>query len=416
MTRPSSDPPPEAIAIALDQAAVDLRPPVRIERMDGGYSWRTYLLTGAEGASVVLRLAPRGGTLEPYDPQVEARAIAASRGAVPAPHILGVEPTGGALGNPYLIQSTAPGQVLRLSAVADEAERVRYRTRFARTLGCLHRDGDASAFGDASTVTEALYAELERVAQRYRRAATWPRVGFDIGMRWLLTHMPKVSDRPTFCHGDYRFGNLTWTAPGVLGAVLDWERAWCGDPMADVAFTRVYSGWCSVDGPAVADYEEAGIAVDTSRLHYAARFEQVRSYTASMLGEQAYRSGRSEDERLLTIGAAGEAGMATLVDWLNEGPLLPLPQNWRVEGDGASVPEYPSELLGESLIRLRQCRFEDPVGHSVSGAAATDEDIAQAWREAFVRLAPLAAHAPVKAAPALRALCLPAIRFSQPNG
>lgn len=404
---PSPDPEPHALAAALRSASIDLRPPVRLELLTGGYSWRTYRLTGADDASVVLRLAPRGGTLEPYDPQIEARAIAASRGAVPAPRVLAVQRGAEPLGDPYLIQSTAPGRVLRLSAVSDTGERELYRTSFARTLGMLHRGGDPAALGTARTVTEALRDELELVAQRYRSAAAWPRVGFEIGLRWLLTHLPSVDDPPVFCHGDYRFGNLSWTAPGELGAVLDWERAWCGDPMADVAFTRVYSGWCAVDGAAVVEYERAGPRLEPSRLHYASRFERVRSYTASMLGAEAFRSGRSADARLLGIGAAGESGMASLIDWLGEGPLVPLPSGWRVQVDGAKLPAYPHAALEESVEGLRRCALPEAAAGKLASALVSRDPV-QAWQAAFTMLAPLGAGGTADAAPALRALCLPA--------
>ncbi len=319
---------PESVETALQEAGIALTGPVTTTRLAGGYSWRTYRVSGADASAVVLRIAPPGGTLEPYDPQVEARALQAARGAVPAPAVLAVVREGGPFGAPYLIESAARGEVLRLSQVGDAGERAAYRTAFARALGVLNRDGDPSALGPARTVTEALRDELAKVAERYRRAARWPRPGFEIALRWLLTNLPQVSDPPAFCHGDYRFGNLTWTAPGELGAVLDWERAWCGDPAAEVAFTRLYSGWCAVDGPAVAVYEQAGPAVDERRIPYGLRFERVRSYTSSMLGAQAFRDGRSDDSRLLDIGAAGERGMAELVAWLADGPLAPLPADW----------------------------------------------------------------------------------------
>ncbi len=380
------------VAAALLQAGIELAEPLTSTLLAGGYSWRTYQVEGADGSSVVLRIAPRGGTLEPYDPAIEARALDASRGSVPAPRVLAVNRTHSPLGDPYLIQSTAPGQVLRLSAVSDPGERELYRTTFARTLGVLNRDGDPAMLGDAKTVGEALRDELALVAERYRRAVHWPRPGFEVGLRWLLTHLPEVGEPPAYCHGDYRFGNLTWTAPGELGAVLDWERAWCGDPMADVAFSRVYSGWCAVDGDAIGEYERSGRPVDEARVAYAQRFERVRSYTASMLGAQAYLDGRSGDPRLLEIGAAGEGGMTGLLDWLDD-ELAPLPIAWR-----APIHRMPDPLDAAAAVRaLHGCAL--PPGLSLAGW--DDLDV---WRRAFEQLAPLAATASGQWAPAFRAL------------
>jgi aminoglycoside phosphotransferase (APT) family kinase protein len=409
----SSPPLAEAdVTAALTKAGIALPGPVHAELLAGGYSWRTYRVAGADGASVVLRIAPRGGTLEPYDPMIEARAIEAAGDCVPAPRVLAVERGREPFGDPYLIESTAPGRVLRLSAVSDPAQRRLYRATFARTLGLLHREADAAMLGDAKTVRQALHAELALVAGRYRRAARWPRPGFEIGLRWLLTHLPDVDDPPAYCHGDYRFGNLTWTAPGRLGAVLDWERAWCGDPMADVAFTHLYSGWCAIDGSAVADYERAGRTVDERRLRYTRRFERVRSYTASMLGSQALLDGRSGDERLLDIGAAGEAGMAELVEWLAEGELVPLPRAWRAPTD--AYPAFRREALRASLEALRSCRV--PVEAAALGSALHAADDEVAWQRAFALLAPLGATGSVTVAPLLRALGLPSRAELQTNG
>jgi aminoglycoside phosphotransferase (APT) family kinase protein len=396
-----------AVTAALGAASIELTAPVRTTLLAGGYSWRTYQVTGADGSSVVLRIAPRGGTLEPYDPLVEARALEASRGAVPAPRVLAVVRGNEPFGDPYLIQSMAPGTVLRLSAVTDGGERELYRTTFARTLGVLNRDGDASALGGAQTVAQALRDELALVAERYLRAVHWPRPGFEVGLRWLLTHLPEVDEPASYCHGDYRFGNLAWTAPGELGAVLDWERAWCGDPMADVAFTRVYSGWCAVDGTAIAEYERAGGRVDEARVAYAKRFERVRSYTASMSGSQAFLDGRSGDARLLDIGAAGECGMTGLVDWLAEGELAALPAAWRASTD--SLPQPEPEALRASLAALRACRTPSELRLELAAAlGVADEE--QAWRRAFSLIAPLAAAGSAEALPALQAVSLASVR------
>ena len=400
-----------AVCAALAAAGLELPLPVNSTLLDGGYSWRTYRVAGADGRCVVFRVAPRGGTLEPYDPLVEARALEAARGAVSAPRVLAVQRAGGPLGDPYLIQSMAPGRVLRLSAVPNPGDRQRYRATFARTLGVLHRDGDARLLGSARTIGQALRAELDRVAQRYLRAARWSRPGLEIGLRWLLTNLPDVDDPPVCCHGDFRFGNLSWTASGELGAVLDWERSWCGDPMADVAFSRLYSGWCAVDGAAVPEYERAGPRVDERRVAYGRRLERVRSYTSSMLGAQAYRDGRSADARLLDIGAAGEAGMAGLVGWLAEGELAALPRAWRVAPDAQAVALPEAAALRACLAALRDCPAPQPLRARLDQALRTSDD-GQAWRAAFALLAPFAASGPPAVVPALLALT----DFHQTNG
>jgi len=43
---------------------------------------------------------------------------------------------------------------------------------------------------------------------------------------------------PALLHGDYWPGNILWQA-GRLAAVIDWEDAELGDPLADLAISRL---------------------------------------------------------------------------------------------------------------------------------------------------------------------------------
>ena len=287
----------------------------RVERLDGGYSWRTYRVDGdGEVGSVVVRVAPAGGTVEPYDPETERRALAAAAGAVPAPAVLAVEPDPVELGSAYAVHTLVPGRVLRTDMVVDADERRRYRDEFTARLADLHRDGDPAALDDGpvpATVAEAVDAELDRLDERYRRAEA----GDDAApvLAWLRANVPSSSEAPVLCHGDYRFGNVAWTGPGEMGGILDWERAWVGDAMADVAFTRLWSGWCRIDDEDLTAYSaRRGHAAAPDRLAYARRLELARSYASSLLGRKAFLDGRSDDRRLLDIGTAGTAGLARL--------------------------------------------------------------------------------------------------------
>ncbi len=266
--------------------------------MGRGYSWVTLAVDG-----VIVRVAPAGGTLDPYDPREEARSLRRVDGVVPAPRVLAVQPDpDNPIGRPFGVHSRVPGRVLRLDEVTEDRER--YITATARVLGKLHR------LAAPVTVAEAYDAELDRAEAAYRRAAPGRHPEFETALAWLRTHRPPSKDPAVWCHGDFRFANLSWVGPGELGGILDWERAWAGDPMCDVAFTRGFSGWC-----AIGDTTAYGHSLDQSRLAYATRFEQVRSYTASMRGLRAWLDGRSDDPRLLRIGRRGEIAMKKELGW-----------------------------------------------------------------------------------------------------
>ena len=292
---------PAAVGCAVSEVfdGVDARP--RIERLERGFSWVTL---GVD--DVIVRVAPRGGPLDPYDPEVEAANLRRVQGIVPAPRVLAVQPNpANPIGRPFGVHSRVPGQVLRLESVTEL--RSEYTAAAADALSRLH------ALTTPITVTDAYDAELDRTEAAYRRAAPDRHPEFEAALLWLRAHRPDCDDPAVWCHGDFRFANMCWTGPGELGGILDWERAWAGDPMCDVAFTRRFSGWCSVD-----DSAGYGHAIDQKRLAYAARFERVRSFTASMRALRAWLDGRSDDPRLLTIGRRGEQAMKTELDWATD--------------------------------------------------------------------------------------------------
>jgi aminoglycoside phosphotransferase (APT) family kinase protein len=315
----------QELADAIEAVAgVVVTRPISVTRLSGGHAWTTLLVRDGVGHEWVVRLAPAGGTMEPYDPAVETGWIEAAGGAVPAPRVLGLDRSGGLLGSPFSVQTRVPGEVLRLDEVP-EVDRPAYRRRFASALGILHREGRV----DEMTADDALATEWLRMFEEYRRIALHRHPGFEIGLRWLRARLPSGSGRAVLCHGDYRFANISWTGPGEMGAVLDWERAWVGDPMADIAFTRQFSGWCAVDGDAVDAYEEtSGIVVDEHRVAYGLRFERVRAYLSPLRLMRAIAEGRVDDPRLAAIAEAGEAGIWELVAW----------------GDGSYLPPLEGEL------------------------------------------------------------------------
>lgn len=289
---------PEAVGRAVDEVfdGIDARP--RIERLSRGFSWVTLGV-----GNVIVRVAPRGGPLDPYDPQFEAANLRRVEGVVPAPQVLAVQPdSNNPIGRPFGVHTRVPGRLLRLGDVTERREL--YVTAAAKALGKLH------SLTAPLTVAEGYDAELDRTEAVYRRAAPDRHPEFEAALVWLRANRPHCDEPAVWCHGDFRFANMSWTGPGELGGMLDWERAWAGDPMCDVAFTHRFSGWCLIE-----DSSDYGHPLDQERLAYAARFERVRSFTASMRAIRAWLDGRSDDPRLLTIGRRGEQAMETELAW-----------------------------------------------------------------------------------------------------
>jgi aminoglycoside phosphotransferase (APT) family kinase protein len=86
---------------------------------------------------------------------------------------------------------------------------------------------------------------LERQLRRFRglwehnRTREVPEVE-QVG-EWLAANLPD-SPQATIVHGDYRLGNTMFAceAPARLVAILDWEMATIGDPLADLGYLMMH--------------------------------------------------------------------------------------------------------------------------------------------------------------------------------
>ena len=380
---------PEAVCAALSACGVG--PSGRavalpeVIRLDGGYSWITLRVRWGDGDPVIVRVAPLGGTVEPYDPASEARRLRAVAGVVPVPEVLAVCEAPNPIGRPFGVYSYVAGEPQRRPA--DPAP---YREALATALGRLHSGADPQALDDVEDVSAAYEAELARQGEAYRRCRRHP--GIDVGLRWLARHRPRSGDRPALCHGDFRPANVLWTAPGVIGGIIDWERAWVGDPLCDVAFSMHLGAWAAIEGDAYETYRAAGgTEIDGRRLRYALRLERVRSYLSGMQGLAALEAGRADDPRLARIGAAAQAGAWDLVTWLE--PDLP-PLSGALEPPEARYPHHVQagdEANAGRLDRRRDLMARAATGgpelieplRALAGRDTLASDMAQvAWRDA----------------------------------
>jgi aminoglycoside phosphotransferase (APT) family kinase protein len=78
-------------------------------------------------------------------------------------------------------------------------------------------------------VIARFYAELDSVGE--------PHPAIEYGLAWVRDRLPEPG-APTFCHGDFRIGNVAVDEQGLV-SVLDWEFAHVGDPVEDVAWPIV---------------------------------------------------------------------------------------------------------------------------------------------------------------------------------
>jgi aminoglycoside phosphotransferase (APT) family kinase protein len=64
---------------------------------------------------------------------------------------------------------------------------------------------------------------------------------------WLAQRIPKSAD-PALVHNDFKLDNVIFRSINEVEAVLDWEMATVGDPLADLGLTLCYWTWADRAG------------------------------------------------------------------------------------------------------------------------------------------------------------------------
>ncbi len=171
----------------------------------------------------------------------EAEVLGALGGtAVPVPRVLAKCDDRDVIGAPFFVMEFVAGRSINLRASGDlrdpeVGERVAGEMVDAMVdLHAVDLAGSGlAAFGRPSGYLER---QIERFRALLRHSATRPLPPLDAIADWLEANRPDSAET-TFVHGDYRLGNLMFSAPPTaLRAVLDWEMATVGDPLADLGY------------------------------------------------------------------------------------------------------------------------------------------------------------------------------------
>ncbi|GAA4211781.1 phosphotransferase family protein [Actinocatenispora rupis] len=219
---------------------------LRAEVIAGGRSNLTYRVT--DGTSRwVLRRPPLGHVLPTaHDMGREYRVISAlGATAVPVPEALLLCTDETVLGAPFYLMAEVPGVVLRTAADyagVDRAGMARAARLLVDTLVTLHGiEPDTVGLGDFGRPAGYLTRQVERWYRQWGGSATRVLPALDELHDRLAAAVP---DTPRYgiVHGDYRLDNLMYDPDLTrVTAVLDWEMATTGDPLADVGLLVVYT-------------------------------------------------------------------------------------------------------------------------------------------------------------------------------
>jgi len=211
-----------------------------VRQFQGGQSNPTFHLQVGAHAYVLRKKPP--GELLPSAHAVDRefrvlRALAGSSVPVPAVHLLCADET--VIGQMFYVMGWVEGRVFadRLLPGCSPAERAAMYDDMNRILAALHRvDWRAAGLDGFGRADGYVARQVARWSRQYAASRTEPVPAMDRLIDWLPAHLP-AADEAAIVHGDYRVGNLIFhpTEPRIA-AVLDWELATIGHPLADLAY------------------------------------------------------------------------------------------------------------------------------------------------------------------------------------
>jgi aminoglycoside phosphotransferase (APT) family kinase protein len=215
---------------------------IHAEPIGDGHSNVTYLLRRGE-ERVVLRRPPRP-PLPPsaHDVLREARLLSALWDS-PArvPRVLAVCDDEATIGAPFYLMEYIDGEVIVATVPATldtPAERALIGRELIDALVDIHGvDWRAAGLEGFGKPTGYLERQVRRFLGLWDLNKTREIPAVERVATWLTENMPE-SGEATIVHGDFRLGNTIYAreAPAHLEAVLDWEMATIGDPLADIGY------------------------------------------------------------------------------------------------------------------------------------------------------------------------------------
>lgn len=234
--------------LAIDEAALGawleaqvegFAAPFTLSKFPSGQSNPTYRIAAASG-DYVLRRKPFGELLpSAHAVDREYRLLAALHPlGFPVPRPLALCSDAEIIGSIFYVMELAGGRPYANGALPefDSVRRRRIYEQLADTLADLHNiDPVAAGLGGFGKPGNYFERQVARWTRQYRDSQTDDLPAMERLIGYLPVSLPEQS-RVSIVHGDYRIDNVTFDATGRLGAVLDWELATLGDPLADFSY------------------------------------------------------------------------------------------------------------------------------------------------------------------------------------
>jgi aminoglycoside phosphotransferase (APT) family kinase protein len=314
-----------------------------IQLIAGGRSNLTYRLAVSAPAGsrmLVLRRPPLGHVLPTaHDMGREFRVLSGLAGTrVPVAGPVAFCDDADVIGAPFYLMEYVPGVVLRTrqdTAALTEPQARKLSEDLADMLAAIHGvDVEATGLGGLGRGAGYLRRQLDRWQRQWQLSATREVPGYEGLVARLAGALPEEGDT-TLVHGDFRLDNvLVRVSPEPrITAVVDWEMATLGDPLADLGLTLVYwtdpgeEGWLNPGG---APGETRSLGTDgTASPGFLSRAEFAAGYAA--------RTGR-DISRIGYYVAFGYFKLAVVLEGINARYLKHQTVGEGFEQEGLAVP------------------------------------------------------------------------------
>lgn len=243
----------EAVAHELAQYIRSKRPDDKdlevtsIEMLPVGFSYETYLITvswrGHDGMSsedMVVRKEPAQGLIPPYDvrPQFELLKRLGGSG-IPVPEVYWLEPTGTVLGRPFFIMERIYGETMFAYSTRYPQQVPSLREQMVNVIADLHeldwKSLGLGILGVPAHSRDHAEREIVRWEREFKKNELVPYPLMAELFRYLKSNVPRA-ERTCFCHCDVQPANIL-VNEGRMVALLDWELATVGDPLADLGWS-----------------------------------------------------------------------------------------------------------------------------------------------------------------------------------
>ena len=213
--------------------------PFTLAKFPSGQSNPTYRIRAVSG-DYVMRRKPFGELLpSAHAVDREFRLLSALFPlGFPVPEPLALCDSAHVIGAIFYVMELAKGRPYANGALPDfdPPTRRRMYEQLVDVLAELHSiDPATSGLADFGKPGNYFGRQVARWTRQYRDSET----DYIPEMERLIAFLPETvpeQSRSSIVHGDYRIDNVVYDGDGTLTAVLDWELATLGDPLADFSY------------------------------------------------------------------------------------------------------------------------------------------------------------------------------------